>query len=177
MQVQITGKRMELTDPLKAYAEEKVRKITRYLPLATEALVTLSVEKHRHVAEVLIRVNRHLIQAEEETDEMYASLDLVMDKIERQVKKYKEKLTNHKPRPGEGAPASGGPPQAEASEEEIPRIIKTKRFAMKPMSPEEAVMQMDLLHKPFFVFTNDRNGLINVIYKRRDGHVGLIEPA
>ena len=175
MNITVNGRHMEITDALKSYATDKVAKLEKYLPSGAEAVVTLGVEKFRHKAEVLIKVNGILIQAHEETEAMYTSIDNVIDKIGRQVKKYKEKLKGHKGRGEEKAAAASAPREAES--ERIPEIIKTKRFDMKPMTPEEAVMQMELLDKDFFVFSNASTGNVNVIYKRRDGNVGLIEPA
>lgn len=133
--------------------------------------MTLSIEKYRHKAEVLLKANGTMIQAEGITGEIYSSIDEVVEKLEKQVKKYKEKLVSH--RKGEGK-------NVETITEEIPaetgRIIKRKRFDMKPMGPDEAVMQMELLDKDFFVFTNEISGNINVVYRRKDGNFGLIEP-
>ena len=171
MNIVVNGRHMEVTDALKSYASEKVSKVDKYLPEGTEAIVTLEVEKFRHKAEVQLKVNGILIQAHEETEEMYASIDKVMDKIGRQVRKYKEKLKGHKGRGEEMAI-----PEAGFETELIPEIIKIKRFDMKPMAPEEAVMQMELLDKDFFVFSNVTSGAVNVIYKRKDGNIGLIEP-
>lgn len=172
MNITVNGRHMDITDALKSYAVEKVGKLEKYLPEGAEAMITLAVEKYRHRAEVLIKVNGILIQAADETDEMYSSIDKVLDKIERQVKKYKEKLKDKKGRGEE----KGAFAEAEGERERIPEIIKTKRFDMKPMTPEEAVMQMDLLDKDFFVFLNVSTGALSVIYRRRDGNVGLIEP-
>ena len=171
MNIVINGRHMEITDALKSYASDKVSKVEKYLPEGTEAVVTLEVEKFRHKAEVLIKVNGILIQAHEETEEMYSSIDKVMDKVGRQVRKYKEKLKGHKGR-GEELVL----PETGVEVERIPEIIKIKRFDMKPMTPEEAVMQMELLDKDFFVFSNASTGHVSVIYKRKDGNVGLIEP-
>jgi putative sigma-54 modulation protein len=136
-------------------------------------VVTLTVEKYRHKAEVLLKANGLLIQAEGVTGEIYSSIDEVVEKLEKQVKKYKEKMVSH--RKGEGKAAAA--PASEKNESEQGRIIKRKRFDMKPMSPDEAAMQMDLLDKDFFVFSNQGTGEINVIYRRDDGNFGLIEPA
>ncbi|MEK6681206.1 MAG: ribosome-associated translation inhibitor RaiA [Nitrospirota bacterium] len=177
MQVIVNGRHMEVTDALRGYAETKLKRIEKYLLKPTEAIVTLSVQKYRHNAEILIKVDGFLIQAEDETEEMYSAIDKVMDKIERQVKRYKEKLQDkHHKNSGENIKAS--PAQLGVVEEEgsLPKIIKTKRFALKPMLPDEAVMQMDLLHKDFFVFTNAADNRVNVIYRRKDGNIGLIEP-
>jgi putative sigma-54 modulation protein len=170
MNIIISGRRLELTGNLKEYTENKIRKFRKYLNNITEATVILSVEKYRHKAEVLLRVNGLMIQAESVTGEMYSSIDDVVEKLERQVKKYKDKWVSY--RKGEDK----GPVNLKF-EESLPSIIKKKSFDIKPMSPEEAAMQMDLLDKNFFVFTNASSGSINVLYKRRDGNLGLIEPA
>ena len=172
MNIIFNARHMETTDALKTYAFEKVKKLEKYLPESADANITLAVEKFRHKAEVQIKVNGLIIQASEETEEMYSSIDNVTDKIGRQVKKYKEKLKDHKVK-GEGMEFL----PVEEETERIPEIIKTKRFDMKPMTPEEAVMQMELLDKDFFIFSNFSTGAINVIYKRNDGNIGLIEPA
>lgn len=174
MQVTVIGRHMEATDALKQYATEKFSKLDRYLPKTVQVVVTLSVvKKVHHTAEAVIKSNGLLIQASEETEEMYSAIDLLIEKIERRVRRYKEKLVDHKHQTGKTeVPASAREP-----EDRIPQIIKTKRFDLKPMLPEEAVMQMELLDKPFFIFANVGSGLVNVIYKRKDGNVGLIEPA
>jgi len=179
MNIIVTGRHLEITPALRSYAEEKVRKVGKYLYNVTDAVITLSVEKYRHKAEVQLKANGVLIQAEEITGEMYSSIDRVMDKIERQVKKFKEKLTSHKGRIEEGAIPPSEETLISERDDEIKgqsRIIKRKRFAMKPMSPEEAVMQMELLSKDFFIFQNQSTGDLNVIYRQKDGSIGLIEP-
>jgi putative sigma-54 modulation protein len=172
MNIIVAGRHLDITPALKKYAEEKIKKFSRYLSNISEAIVTLSVEKYRHKVEVLLKVNGVLIQAEGITGEIYSSIDEVVEKLERQVKKYKEKLVSH--RKGEGKAGVIEPEVAPV--EEAGRIIKNKKFELKPMSPDEAAMQMELLDKDFFVFTNDGSGNINVIYRRRDGNFGLIEP-
>lgn len=174
MNITVIGRHMEVTDALKSYAEDKVRKLEKYMPAGAEATVTLGVEKYRRRAEVLIKVNGILIQAQEETDEMYSSIDKVLDKLSRRVKKYKERIKDKKGR-GEERVSEALAPE-EGAVERIPEIIKTKRFDMKPMTAEEAVMQMELLDKEFFVFSNIATGDLNVIYRRNDGNIGLIEP-
>ncbi|MEW6675277.1 MAG: ribosome-associated translation inhibitor RaiA [Nitrospirota bacterium] len=172
MNIIMTGRHLEITPALKNYAEEKIKKFDRYLSNISEAVVTLSIEKYRHKVEVLLKANGVLIQAEGITGEIYSSIDEVVEKLERQVKKYKEKLVSY--RKGEGKVTrvqSKGIATAESG-----RIIKNKRFELKPMSPDEAAMQMELLDKDFFVFTNDNSRDINVIYRRKDGNFGLIEP-
>ncbi len=170
MNIIVTGRQIEVTPVLRNYAEEKISKFERYLSNITEAIVTLSVQKYRHKAEVLLKANGVMIQAEGVTGEIYSAIDDVSEKLERQVKKFKEKMVSH--RRGEKAEAGS----TDSSASEAPSIIKRKRFEMKPMSPDEAAMQMDLMDKDFFIFTNDQSGDINVIYKRDDGNFGLIEP-
>ena len=172
MNIIVTGRHLEITPALKNYVEKKVKRINRYLSNISEAVVTISVQKYRHKVEVLLKVNGVLIQAEGITSEVYSSIDEVSEKLGRQIKKYKEKLVSHRKSEGKG---SSGAPDVKSTLE-VGRIIKNKRFELKPMSPDEAVMQMDLLDKNFFIFTNDNSGDINVIYRRRDGNFGLIEP-
>ena len=172
MNIIVTGRHIEVTPALKGYAEKKVARFDRYLSNISEAVVTISVEKYRHKVEVLLKANGVLIQAEGITGDVYSSIDEVAEKLERQIKKYKEKLVTHRKSEGKAAPMSEEAPlPAEGG-----RIIKNKRFELKPMSPDEAAMQMELLDKDFFVFTNDNSGEINVIYRRRDNNFGLIEP-
>ncbi len=172
MNIIVTGRHLEVTPALKDYAEKKIKRFDRYLSNISEAVVTLNVEKYRHKVEVLLKVNGVLIQAEGITGDVYSSIDEVAEKLERQIKKYKEKLVSHR--------KSEGKASVLAAEAVLPaefgRIIKNKRFELKPMSPDEAAMQMELLDKDFFIFTNDNSGDINVIYRRRDGNFGLIEP-
>jgi putative sigma-54 modulation protein len=176
MQVSVIGRHIEVTDALRQYATEKFGRLEKYLPKAVQATVTLSVvKKVHHIAEAVIKSNGVLIQASEETEEMYSAIDLLTEKIERRVRRYKEKLVEHKHHAVKTDEA--GTAGASSGEDRIPQIIRTKRFDLKPMQPEEAVMQMELLDKDFFIFSNVGSGQINVIYKRRDGNVGLIEPA
>ena len=169
MNIIINCRHMDLTKTLKDYAEEKIGKFEKYLGNITEAVVTLSVEKYRHKAEVLMKVDGLLIQAESITGEMYASIDEVVDKLERQIKKYKEKIVSQRKNKNKSVTPEEGV-------RSVPLIIKKKAFDIKPMGVEEAAMQMDLLDKDFFVFTNASSGDINVLYKRTDGNLGLIEP-
>ncbi|MBI4822780.1 MAG: ribosome-associated translation inhibitor RaiA [Nitrospirae bacterium] len=170
MNIVVVGRQIEVTSVLKDYAEEKVKKFERYLSNITEAVVTLSVQKYRHKAEVLLKANGVMIQAEGITGEIYSAIDEVIEKLERQVKKFKEKMVSHR-KIDKGRTSASIPVSPES-----PKIIKRKQFDMKPMSPDEAAMQMELLDKDFFVFTNDQSGDINVLYKRTDGNLGLIEP-
>jgi putative sigma-54 modulation protein len=173
MNIVVNGRHLEVTSALKNYSEEKISKFGKYLPEGSEAIVTLSVEKYRHKAEVLLKTNGVLIQAESVTGEIYSSIDEVSEKLDRQVKKYKEKHSSYR-KGGAARPAEHEEKTAATHEEG--RIIKNKRFDLKPMSPDEASMQMELLDKDFFVFINDKSSVINVIYRRKDGNFGLIEP-
>ncbi|MCX7913385.1 MAG: ribosome-associated translation inhibitor RaiA [Thermodesulfovibrionales bacterium] len=171
MNIIINGRHLEITPALKKYAEDKIGKFDKYLNNITEAIVTLTIEKYRHKAEVLLKVNGYMIQAEGVTNEIYSSIDEVVEKLEKQVKKYKEKLQSY--RKADKRSIEGASPK----QPERGRIIKYKRFDMKPMNPEEAVDQMEMLDKDFFVFVNEKTNLINLVYRRKDGNYGLIEPA
>lgn len=172
MNIIINGKHLDITPALKKYAGGKIKKFERYLSDISEAVVTLSIEKYRHKAEVLLKVNGVLIQAEGVTGEIYSSIDEVSEKLERQIKKYKEKLVSHR----RYAEKSSGENIEASVVGESGMIIKNKRFELKPMSADEASMQMELLDKDFFIFLNAISGDINVIYRRKDGNFGLIEP-
>ncbi|NOZ24618.1 MAG: ribosome-associated translation inhibitor RaiA [Nitrospirae bacterium] len=174
MNIIINGRHLDITPALRDYAESKVRKFEKYLSSITEAVVTLSVEKYRHKAEVLLKANGIMIQAEGVTGEIYSSIDEVVEKLERQTKKYKEKqISQRKDSKAQAAPQQ--PVETESAAEV--KIIREKKVAMKPMTPEEAAMQMDLMGQDFLVFTDANSGNINVIYRRKDGDLGLIEPA
>lgn len=177
MKIVIKGKHIEVTDAIRNYIEKRLGRVERHFDHILEVIVTLSVEKNRQIVEVTLQASRALIRAEEETDDMYTSIDKVVDKLERQIQKYKEKFfqkshpnTDRKELVNEGVSIEEG------KSSEVAKIVKTKRFAIKPMSVEEAAMQMDLLGHNFFVFANDNTNKVNVIYKRKDGNFGLIEP-
>lgn len=189
MQLTITGRNLEVTAALRTYAAEKLGKVEKFLDAITAAHVILSVEKYRQIAEVTLRVRDLTIRAEESTPDMYASLDLVVDKIERQIRRYKERIIRHWARGdrlarGAEWPAGGGGPRRgagvalveEPQEEAAPRVVKVKRFALKPATVDEALLQMNLLGHTFFVFRNALSEQVNVLYRRRDGQYGLIEP-
>ncbi len=175
MKIILSGKNLEITEALREQVNKKVSKLDRYFNEDTEAQVTMTVENYRHIVEVTIPFNGIVIRAEEATDDMYASIDKVLDKLERQIHKYRTKLEK---RIKSGAFKYEKPLfSSEASvEEKTPKVVKTKRFAVKPMSLEEAILQMELLDHDFFVFTNAKTDDVNVLYKRKDGNYGLIEP-
>lgn len=169
MQITIRGKNVAVTPALNDYVEEKVGRLSRYLENISEAVVALSVVKDKHIVEVTVFVNGSgiILRGEESNDDMYASIDLVVEKVERQIRKYKTRLSKK----------SLVRPDVPALENDQPaKLVKTKRFAIKPMDPEEAVMQMNLIGHDFFVFFNADTEEVNVVYKRKDGNFGLIEP-
>lgn len=178
MQVSTTFRHMEQSEALKTYAAEKLERVAKYIDEPISAQVYFSVEKIRHIVEIVISGRGITTKASEATTDMYAAVDAVLDKIERQLKRYKEKLKDHKPT-GEniGRAMSKKIFQAEGMETSSePVIITTRAETAKPMAVEEAVMQMDLLHKDFLVFTDANSNEINVLYRRKDGNFGLIEP-
>ena len=169
---------MEQSDTLKAYAEEKLERTAKYIDEPITAQVYFTVEKKiRHIVEIVITARGISTKASEATNDMYAAIDAVIDKIERQLKRYKEKIKAHKPNgDGLGRQLSKKIFQADSIETNTePVIIRTKIETAKPMSVEESVMQMDLLHKDFLVFTDSVSSEIKVLYRRKDGNFGLIE--
>ena len=170
----ISGKNIDVTAGLRNQIEQKLGKLERYFTPATEIIVTLSVEKERQKIEVTIPVKGNIIRSEQESDDMYVSIDLVEEVIERQLRKYKNKIIDKHQEGGSFQPEfldSG----YDDDEDEI-KIIRTKRFGMKPMFPEDACVQMELLGHSFFVFRNAETDEVNVVYKRKNGTYGLIEP-
>ncbi len=173
MRFTITGRNIDVTPGLRAAIEEKIGKLDRYFNSDAEAIVTLSVQKDKQIIEVTIPVKGNMIRAEESSSDMYVSIDLVQEIIERQMKKYKNKLLDKK----QTAQAfSDWSISDENDSDEDIKIVKTKRFAMKPMDPEEACFQMELLGHSFYMFLNSDTEEVNVVYKRRNGAYGLIEP-
>lgn len=179
MQVTTTFRHMEQSDALKSYAEEKLERVVKYIDEPVTVQVFFTVEKKiRHIVEIVVGAKGVTTKASEATNDMYAAIDAVIDKIERQLKRYKEKIKAHKPAGEErGRPVSKKIFQAESIETNAePVIIKSKTETAKPMSVEEAVMQMDLLHKDFIVYSDSISNEICVLYRRKDGNFGLIEP-
>lgn len=171
MEIIIRGKNLQVTDSLKQYITKRLSKIERYLEGVEEIQVNLAVNRESHVVEVTIPLNGYLLRGEEATGDMYGSVDLVVEKLERQIEKYKTKLAK-KLKNG----TIKEPPVANREEENEPKLIRTKRFPIKPMAVEEAILQMNLLGHNFFVFSNAETEEVNVLYRRRDGNYGLIEP-
>ncbi len=177
MRVTVKGKNMEVTEPLQRYAEKKVEKLGKYFRNLKSAVVTQSTQRNWHIVEVTLDGDGLLLRGEERSDNMYASIDQVVEKLERQIERFKGKLYQraHEAPPKETIP-SEVPEEEPAAEEEAPTVVRTKKFPLKPMLPEEAAMQMELLNHDFFVFLNADTNAVNVIYKRYDGDYGLIEP-
>lgn len=186
MQLQVKGKNMSVTDALFDHAEQKLERLARVLPPwddATTVELELSVERNPkierpQIAEVTVRTKGPVLRVRESADDMYVAIDQAARKLERQARRYRERRKDHHGRaPLDEIPElieaqAGGP----STDEPPPRLMKSKRFDMKPMSAEEAALNMDMLHHDFYVFRNEADGQVNVVYRRRDGHFGLIVP-
>lgn len=175
MEVSIFARNMEVTPHLKEYVERKVGKLDRYLPWIEDARVDLAVENtrraaQRQVAQLTVRVRGTILRAEERTHDMFASIDAVLDKMYRQIARYKGRRRNRWHSGTEELPI------AEPVEETEGEIVRVKRFEVRPMSPGEAIEQMELLGHRFYVFLNADEDAINVVYKRDDGNYGLLQP-
>jgi putative sigma-54 modulation protein len=180
MQLTITGKNLEITNSLRTYVEKKIGRLDRYLSNIQDARVELEVENTRaakdsQIAQVTLRTKQGMMRAEEASADMFASIDAVFDKMQRQVDRFKGKRWSKRAGGETPVPAPATPVEEELAEEH-PTISRVKRFAMTPMDEEEAIQQMELLGHDFFVFFNVNQGQINVIYRRRNGDYGLIQP-
>ena len=173
MNIIISGRNMDVTPGLKSAVEAKIGKLEKYFTADTEVHVTLSVEKDRQKIEVTIPVKGNIIRSEQTSNDMYVSIDLVEEIIERQLKKYKTKLIAAHQAAGSFQPSYM---ENDFEEEEEIRIVRTKKFDIKPMYPEDACVQMELLGHSFFVFCNAETDEVNVVYKRKGNTYGLIEP-
>ena len=193
MQVNVTFRHIAATDALRRYADEKVQRVAKYLHRPIDAHVILSVVKRRHIAEIVLNADRTTLKVKEETGDLYSAIDAASDKLEQRARKHTSKMRSHKlPTPTLRrrtaevvplAPASSGPGlrmdviRADSfSRRNGPEIIRTTRLPVKPMSVEEAVMQMDLMSNDFLVFRNATSEGLAVVYRRKDGNYGLIEP-
>jgi putative sigma-54 modulation protein len=181
MRLHVKGKNVEVSDAIHDYAERKLAKLSPQLAEPTQVELELAVEKNpsiadNHIAEATIFTKGPVLRAREASGDMKASIDLLVDKLERQVKRYRQKRRHeherHQERANGGAPLAVSTPSREGT-----MIVKTKQFVLNGMSPEEAVEQLELIGHDFFVFRNDETGDINVVYRRRDGDYGVIEPA
>ncbi len=182
MRFNIRGENIEVTGAIKEYVEKKISKLERYFdsPLATDVHVNLSVYNDEQRIEVTIPMTNLLLRGEERHEDLYAAIDLVVDKLERQIRKYKTKINRKARQQGSTrhvfAEMEQNAVKEEEEESEEFEIVRTKRFDLKPMDSQEAILQMDMLGHSFFVFTNDDTGETNVVYRRKDGKYGLIEP-
>lgn len=174
MQTSVTFKNLDPSDTLKSYVADKLNRFDRLLDNPAEANVVLSVEKFRHIAEINIAGDRLTINGKEETVDMYSAIDNVLDKLEKQIKKSKQKIRER--RTASRAKNFAIEDEAVAIDDEVERQVRVKNIEYKPMDVEEAVLQMDLMTDNFLVFTNARSDRVNVLYRRKDGHYGLIQP-
>jgi len=171
MQTSVTFKNLDSSDNLKSYVSEKLDRFDKFLDNPAEANVVLTVEKFRHIAEIKISGDRLRINGKEETEDMYSAIDMVMDKLGKQIIKSKEKIRQHR-----GTLKGLVPEQASLYEQDdTPRVI-IKNLDYKPMDVDEAILQIDLVKDNFIVFTNSRTDRINVLYHRKDGNLGLVQP-
>jgi putative sigma-54 modulation protein len=192
MLINVTFRHMEATDALREHAEKRLRRIAKYVHRPIDAHVILSVIKRRHIAEIILNADRATLNAKEETDDLYSAIDLAGEKVEQRARKHTEKLKSHKlppplRRPRVTPPVLPEPRNTPGLRMDVlrsdsfgrrkgPEVIHTKRLPVKPISVEEAVMQMDLMSNEFLVFRNAATDTVSVVYRRKDGHYGLIEP-
>lgn len=175
MKITVMGKNIVITDGLKSAVETKLSKLDKYFNPDVELNATLSVQKNKKIIEVTIPFNGVILRGEEINQDMYAAVDIVLEKLERQIRKQKTKLQRKKH--GDALKFQFIPEYTPRGDENIDsKVVKNKKFPMKPMNDEEALLQMELLGHSFFVYTNAETDEVNVLYKRKDGHYGLIEP-
>lgn len=181
MELLITGKNVEVTDWLRQYVEKKIGRLDRYLPTIQEARVELSTEstkraQDRQVAQVTLRSNGAILRAEEKSSDMFTSIDAVVDKMHRQIRRYKDKRSRGRGRDSDRTEMMLEAAISEPIEEEPGTIVRVKRFSMSPMNADEAIEQMELLGHDFYIFFNVDDNRINVIYRRADSNYGLLQP-
>jgi putative sigma-54 modulation protein len=185
MQVHITGRQVAITPAIRKYAEEKLRKVEKILGGPIEAHVVLAVEKRRHLAEIQVKSRSALLSSAHETEDLYASIGDVVEKLERQALKHKEKLTNRKKRggrriatslPAAESPARPRPDAKTAPAARAPRIFPSDRYRLKPLSAEDAAMELDSAGGDLLVYRDDQTYRVNVVYRRKDGNFGLVDP-
>jgi putative sigma-54 modulation protein len=178
MQTSVTFRHMDPSEPLKQHVLSKLERIRKFFPDPIRAQIVLSLERYRHKADIIITLHNGLaIKGKELTEDMYSAIDMVMEKIERQVRRYKDRIDSHRPAPGPEVLVHYEvmePVEAQAKSPEY-KVVKSSRFFARPLSIDEAVMQMNLLGNEFLVFTNAESRDVNVVYKRSDGNYGLIE--
>ncbi|MBP5254766.1 MAG: ribosome-associated translation inhibitor RaiA [Lachnospiraceae bacterium] len=176
MKYNITGRNLEVTDDLRSYVEKKFSKFSNYFSEDTEVFVTLSKTRGDEKVEITIPMKGTTIRAEETSPDMYASIDMLEEIVERQLRRNRKKLIERYQNAPSFSTLFTEDSSGEDAEEDTIRIVRSKRFAIKPMDPEEACFQMDMLGHSFYVFYNAETDLVSVVYKRKDGNYGLIEP-
>jgi len=195
MQITVTFRHMDATDALRQHAEKRLTRIAKYVHRPIDAHVILSVVKRRHVAEIILNADRATLNAKEETDNLYSAIDLAAEKVEQRARKHTAKLKSHKLPPAARRPPTEAAAVAPTSKRngkglqlgviradsvgrrKGPKVIRTERVPVEPMSVEEAIVQMDLTSNDFWIFNNAATDLVSVVYRRKDGNFGLIEPA
>jgi putative sigma-54 modulation protein len=181
MDLSVRSRNGAVPDNLRRYAEKKVQKLTKYFRSVQSAELEQAIERGQHVIELNVAGDGIVLRSEDRANDMLAAVDSVINKMERQVKRYKTRLRDAHQRPGTLKTKAGTVREAEVvvldeDESSTPQIIRRKRFSMKPMSAEEAAQQMELVGHDFYLFRNELSGVMNLLYRRRDGHFGLIEP-
>jgi putative sigma-54 modulation protein len=184
MELDITGRHIEVTPALKEFAEEKLRKLEKLLDGPLEAHVVLFIEKHRHIAEIQVKSRNAVLSGAHETGDLYASIGEVADKLERQALKHKEKMRHHKQRRGPRDPETAasiaasaeGQPAGRDEAENPPRIVRSESYRLKPLSPVEAALELEETGAELLVFRDADTDRLNVVYRRRNGDFGLVEP-
>ena len=178
MNVDITGRQIEVTPALREFTGEKLRKLERLLDGPVEVHVVLTIEKHRHHAEIQVKSRTALLSGQAETEDLYTSIADVAEKLERQAHKHKDRVTEHRRREGRRAD-EGGAPETERAETERSngsRIIPSERYRLKPLSPEDAVLELESQGENLLVFRDAQTYRVNVVYRRPDGNFGLVDP-
>ncbi len=185
MDIVVRGRNVNMTERVQEYVEKKVGKLERYLPIIDEARVELSQEdtrsaQHRMIAQLTVRSRGRILRSEERDQDLFAAIDLVVDKMQRQISRFKDRLYSRGQMRGTETVRVPEEPMVEADADAVPEpmgsIVRTKKFEVTPMSPEEAIEQMELLGHDFFVFYNSDVSGINVLYRRRFGDYGLLQP-
>jgi putative sigma-54 modulation protein len=176
MQIFIKGHGIHVTEAMRSYAEEKIGHLQHYFDHIIDAHVTMRTERALQIIDVTLHLPNFLIKAEERSDDMYASIDLVRDRLEQQIRKHKTRLIDRHHHPKTNGKLVPEPVTGAEDADEGPRIVRSKKFNVKPMHAEDAAHQMELLGHSFFVFVNAETEQLNVLYKRKSGDLGLIEP-
>ncbi|MCA9410377.1 MAG: ribosome-associated translation inhibitor RaiA [Candidatus Omnitrophica bacterium] len=181
MKILVTGKQVEVTPALEDHIREGLEKLTKIFDGNMDAEAVLSVEKRRHTAEINLRAEGYHLHSESNSDDMYKSIDICISRIQTQLYRHKEKMRTKRRKGSENAPGLGVKVDLLRGEDlefgtEEPHIVRTRNYEVKPMSVDEAAMQMDLLHQDVLVFINDASNKLNVLYRRRDGNYDLIAP-